>query len=94
MKIHFSKKEYRQLLELVFLGDWIVTAHQEGKPVSPYDAIKNKIYSHAKDHGYENLVEYDKNTDEYFETMTLTDSNLMRWIDLYNRHFEEQGGSS
>ena len=84
MKINFTKKEYRQLLDLVFVGHWIVTATDEGAVESPYDAIQQKVFSFAKEMGCEDLVEYAKEFDKYFNTADLEDE-LMGYIDKYEK---------
>ncbi len=48
MKIFFSKREYRQLLDLVYMGDWMVAALYDGEK-TPYDDLRNKIYFYARD---------------------------------------------
>lgn len=84
MKINFTKKEYRQLLDLVFIGDW-VTSEPLDKDTSPYDALREKIYSYAKEMDCEHLIEYDKNTDQHFETAEFEDSGVMKKLDDYAR---------
>lgn len=88
MKIHFSKKEYRQLLDLVFLGDWVASAHLDDTK-SPYDEIRNKIYSHAKEFGFDDLIVHDKGEDEYFETALFEEQGVMNLIEEYNQHVME-----
>lgn len=91
MKIHFSKKEYRQLLDLVFLGDWIASGMNEGE-ASPYDDIREKIYSHAKEMGCEQLIEFDKSLGKHFETAKFEDSGVMELVDRYNHHIKYELG--
>jgi len=90
MKIHFSKKEYRQLLDLVFLGDWMASGHLEDTE-SPYEELRNKIYSHAKDFGFDDLIVYDKTEDAYFETALFEDQGVLNVVEAYNQHVVEDG---
>lgn len=83
MKIDFTQEEFRQLLDLVFLGDWVVSAHDESSDDTPYTQIRNKIYSHAKDFGLKDLMEYDKENDLYCETLAYEQS-LFPIIDYYD----------
>ena len=39
----------------------------------PYKKIEQKIFSYAKDFGFENLVMYDKSRNEYFPTKEYED---------------------
>ncbi|MCU7944723.1 MAG: hypothetical protein KZQ87_18800 [Candidatus Thiodiazotropha sp. (ex Cardiolucina cf. quadrata)] len=57
MKINFTKKEYRQLLDMVFLGGWVASPHREDNS-SPYETLSEKIYAHAKDFGFDDLIVY------------------------------------
>ncbi len=59
MKINFTKKEYRILVELLHLGDWMLHAHdEEEKPETGlYRALCQKIYSHFKEMDCEDLIQ-------------------------------------
>lgn len=84
MKIHFTKKEYRQLLELIYLGDWLASAHSETDE-SPYEAIREKIYSYAKAFHCEDWIEYDKSLGRHYETAAFEGQGVMERIEQYNR---------
>lgn len=59
MKVSFTAKEYRQLLELVHLGMWSVTAYQgEDTPAAKrYYALDQKLLEAATEMGCADLVE-------------------------------------
>ena len=59
MKVSFTPKEYRQLLELVHLGMWAVTAYQgEDTAVAKrYFALDQRLLGMATDLGCADLVE-------------------------------------
>ena len=59
MKVTFTAKEYRQLLELVHLGMWAVTAYQgeETAAAKRYFAFDQRLLSLATDLGCADLVE-------------------------------------
>ena len=86
MKINFTKKEYRLLLDLVYLGEWMIEAHETGRtPESEkYEMIIQKIYSHAKEMGCEDLIESAEQFNEYFPTMEYEESEVRDYIDEYN----------
>lgn len=89
MKIHFTKKEYRSLLDLISIAEWVMNSHKMGdEPRSePYEQIEQKILSFAKDFGFENLISYDKNLDKYYQTREYEDAeSFMPFID----EFEEE----
>jgi hypothetical protein len=59
MKVSFTAKEYRQLLELVHLGMWAVTAYQgeETAAAKRYFALDQRLLGLATDMGCADLVE-------------------------------------
>lgn len=78
MKIDFSKEEYRALMDMIEIADWVLHAQYDEQPAGTkrYSALRKKILSHAEEMGFGHLVEYDPGKDEYFET----------------REYEERGG--
>ncbi|GAB4276071.1 MAG: hypothetical protein Kow0065_23600 [Methylomicrobium sp.] len=67
MKINFTKQEYRSLLDLIHIADWVLHAHDiERRPdTQDYIQLMQKLLSYAKEMGYEELVDYDKRKNEY-----------------------------
>jgi hypothetical protein len=59
MKVSFTAKEYRQLLELVHLGMWAVTGYQgeETAAAKRYYALDQKLLGLATELGCADLVE-------------------------------------
>lgn len=87
MKINITKKEYRLLLDILYLGEWMLTAHdQEEIPEKvKYQDVIQKFYSYAKEMGYENLIEADKSSNKYYETREYEDfSGVDGIIDNYD----------
>ena len=87
MKINITKKEYRLLLDILYLGDWMLTAHddQEAPEKEKYQDVIQKFYSYAKEMGYENLIEADKASNKYYETREYEDTGgTHEIIDTYN----------
>jgi hypothetical protein len=72
MKINITKKEYRLLLNVFYVAEWVMTSHKIEKDprVDPYQKLEQKFLAFAKDFGYEDLVEYDKKSDTYYPTAT------------------------
>jgi hypothetical protein len=93
MKIPFTKAEYRTLLDLVYLGEWMLTAHdrEEDPAKAKYRGLAQKIRSHAKEMGCESLVEEDRGSGRYFETREYEDSGIRDVVDDYdNQSFWEE----
>ena len=71
MKINITKKEYRLLLDVLSISDWVMNSHIVGdNPKSePYKRLEQKLMSYAKDFGFDNLIMYDKSLEAYFPTI-------------------------
>ncbi|WP_295624101.1 hypothetical protein [uncultured Nitrosomonas sp.] len=82
MKINITKKEYRLLLDVLYLGDWMLTAHdQEELPEKEkYQDVIQKFYSYAEEMGYGNLIEADKESNKYYETREYEDTSKVSEI--------------
>lgn len=78
MSIAIDKTEYRLLLDIVEMADMILTGHAVADEVEkqrkPYLDLIQKIYSHAKEYGYENLIEYDEEFKKYMPTREYEDT--------------------
>lgn len=61
MKLDITEEEYRSLLDLLYMGNWVLHAHksEEDDRTKPYDTLLQKIYSSAGAAGFGPLVEYD-----------------------------------
>ncbi|MBL4608212.1 MAG: hypothetical protein JKY01_10360 [Pseudomonadales bacterium] len=70
MKINFTKKEYRALVELLDMADWVVNAHsvEESADVVKYSEIIQKVFSHHKEMECEDLIEHSKKLNGYYLT--------------------------
>ena len=87
MNIELTKKEYRDLLDLLYMGQWLLEAHDDIQDPSKqkYDDVIQKIYAHAKSAGYDNLIVFDKELKKYFPTRTYEDTSMCRvHIDEYD----------
>ena len=82
MKINITKKEYRLLLDILYLGEWMLTAHdQEEVPEKKqYQDVVQKFYSYAEEMGYDNLIKADKALNKYFETMEYEENSQVNEI--------------
>lgn len=77
MKIDFTKQEYRLLLDVVFIADWVLTSHDVEEPSDddPYQMLFQKIYSYAAEMGFEHLVEAAPELNRYYPTKEYEDIN-------------------
>lgn len=76
MKIDFTKKEYRLLLDIVSIADCVMSSHKSepDERVTPYLEFQQKIFSCAKEFGLENLISHDKELHGYYPTMEFESS--------------------
>src|SRR3989344_1830579 len=60
-KIEFTKEQFKALLKLVYLGNWLANAQRDGSNENPnleeYEAIENYIFSFAKQFGLSEYVD-------------------------------------
>ena len=82
MKINITKKEYRLLLDILYLGEWMLTAHdqEEAPEKKQYQDVVQKFYSYAEEMGYENLIKADKALNKYFETIEYEENSKVNEI--------------
>jgi adenine specific DNA methylase Mod len=72
MKINFTKKQYKHLLDLIYLGDWVANSSKIGEEIdADYEALADYVYSFAKSFGYEDYIVYDKEYNTHFPTNKL-----------------------
>ena len=67
----FTKSEYRTLFDMVYMAEWMLTANdvQPDPAKAKYQHLAQKIYSHAKEMGWETLVEVSTEDNEYLPTL-------------------------
>ncbi len=85
MEIQFTKEQYRDLLRLVYLGNWMVNSIRIDDIVGKYNDLTNYIYSHAKEAGMEECVDHDEKSDKYCPSIKLEqDDEVEKYLDEYN----------
>lgn len=70
MKIKISKNEYRLMLDVFAIAEWVMNSFKVDKDpeTKPYNKLEQKIMSYAEDFGCGNLVSYDSKLEEFFPT--------------------------
>jgi hypothetical protein len=89
MNIEISEEEYRHLLDMLQISQWVMHAHEtEEEPrTAPYDRIMQKFYALAKEMGQDQLVEYDTSVQQYFLSHEFGETSFSR--DLINEFTED-----
>lgn len=65
IQIEFKESELQNLLELVYIGEWVKQAYGASKDAEDIDALEQKIYAAACTAGLDEDVEFDKKLGGY-----------------------------
>ena len=57
MGLHLTERQYRRLLDLVYIGNWVLNSTRGDDRIRDYDQVESLIFSHCLDHGMAQLIE-------------------------------------
>lgn len=57
MEINLTTKEFRHLLDLVYIGNWVLNSTRGDDRFAPYDDLESKLFGLCRDQGMKVLVE-------------------------------------
>jgi hypothetical protein len=57
MQIELTTKEFRRLLDLVYIGNWILNSTRGNDRFADYDNLESKLFALCNNNGMEALVE-------------------------------------
>ena len=57
MKIELSEQQFRYLLDLVYIGNWVMNSTRENDRIKEYDQVESLVFSHCLSHRMSKLVE-------------------------------------
>ena len=57
MELRLTQKQFRRLLDLVYIGNWVLNSTRGEDRIKDYDEVEGLIFSHCLDHGMTKLVE-------------------------------------
>ena len=57
MELHLTEKQYRRLLDLVYIGNWVLNSTRGDDRIRDYDQVESLNFSHCLDHGMAQLIE-------------------------------------
>ena len=57
MKIELTEQQYRYLLDLVYIGNWVMNSTREDDRIREYDEVESLVFSHCLRHKMGKLVE-------------------------------------
>lgn len=58
MQIELTPKQFRRLLDMVYIGNWILNSTRNDDRIRDYDDMETLIFSYCEKEGYEALYEY------------------------------------
>jgi len=93
MNISLTPEQYKTLLLMTYLGNWMINSHQVEKEQT-FVGVASHVYSHAESFGVSGLVEKDPDDGIYYPTRELEDlaaehmaayDNETFWAELIER---------
>lgn len=63
MKIELTEQQFRYLLDLVYIGNWVINSTRENDRIQEYDQVESLIFSHCLHHKMSKLVELYRGAD-------------------------------
>ena len=57
MELRLTEKQYRRLLDLVYIGNWVLNSTRGDDRIREYDKVESLVFSHCLDHGMAPLIE-------------------------------------
>ena len=57
MQIELTEKEFRRLLDMVYIGNWILNSCREDDRFQIYDDLEEKLFALCRQHGMGSLVQ-------------------------------------
>ena len=57
MNIELSRQQFRYLLDLVYIGNWVLNSTRKNDRIREYDQVESLIFSYCLSHGMAGLTE-------------------------------------
>ena len=57
MQIELTNKEFRHLLDMVYIGNWVLNSTRGDDRFRPYDELESKLFGLCRENGMKILVE-------------------------------------
>ena len=89
MNINITKKEYRVLLDMLSIADWVMHAYaiRQEDFHHEHEELKNKLLSYYKEMGAEDLIESSKELNGFYETNDYESLVIDEFIQPYEDAF-------
>ena len=57
MEIRMTQKQFRRLLDLVYIGNWVLNSTRGDDRITQYDEVESLVFSHCLEQGMAKLTE-------------------------------------
>ena len=57
MELKLTQKQFRRLLDLVYVGNWVMNSTRGDDRIQEYDDVESAVFAHCLSHGMVPLVE-------------------------------------
>ena len=81
MKIELTEQQFRYLLDLVYIGNWVINSTRENDRIQEYDQVESLIFSHCLHHKLSKLVELYRG--ELIPSRAFADGGIHEAIEQY-----------
>lgn len=81
MQIEMTEKEFRRLLDIVYVGNWILNSTRGDDRIEDYDHVENRIFSYCEKLGFKEL--YAKLGDAYLPSAAFEAGGIQEAIADY-----------
>ena len=81
MKIELTEQQYRYLLDLVYIGNWVINSTRENDRIQEYDQVESLVFSHFLQHKMRSLVELYRG--ELIPSRAFADGGIHETIEHY-----------
>lgn len=58
MKIELTEQQFRYLLDLVYIGNWVINSTRENDRIREYDQVESLVFSRCAEHKMKSLIEH------------------------------------
>lgn len=84
MQIKLSKEQYRELVKLIYLGNWMMNSFRNGEErVTSVEDVEQYIYSFANQFDAKDLIQY-KDQYDFYDVTAEFEAEMQPFIDDYD----------
>ena len=81
MDLHLTDRQYRYLLDLVYIGNWVINSTRGNDRIKEYDQVESLIFSYCLGSGKQKLVE--RLDGELIPSRAFADGGIHEAIETY-----------